>query len=49
MQPLEWLEAGFRYTTISNRLYGPADLSGDGIVSGADLGALLTAWGTCAQ
>lgn len=28
-QPLEWLEAGFRYTNISNRLYGPVELSGD--------------------
>ena len=24
LQPLDWLEAGFRYTDISNRLYGPA-------------------------
>ncbi len=28
-QPFDWLEAGFRYTNISNRLYGPASLSGD--------------------
>lgn len=27
-QPLDWLEAGFRYTDISNRLYGPVELSG---------------------
>jgi len=27
-QPLDWLEAGFRYTNISNRLYGP-DIAGD--------------------
>ncbi len=27
LQPLEWLEAGFRYTDISNRLYG-ADITG---------------------
>ena len=27
-QPLDWLEAGFRYSNISNRLYGPAELSG---------------------
>jgi membrane-associated phospholipid phosphatase len=27
-QPLDWLEAGFRYTDISNRLYG-ADIAGD--------------------
>lgn len=29
LQPFDWLEAGFRYTDVSNRLYGPADLSGD--------------------
>ena len=23
-QPIDWLEAGFRYTDVSNRLYGPA-------------------------
>ena len=23
-QPLDWLEAGFRYTDVANRLYGPA-------------------------
>jgi hypothetical protein len=28
LQPLDGLEAGFRYTDISNRLYGSADLSG---------------------
>ena len=28
MQPFDGLEAGFRYTTVSNRLYGPAELSG---------------------
>ena len=28
LQPLDWLEAGFRYTNIRNRLYGPAELSG---------------------
>lgn len=24
LQPLDWMEFGFRYTSISNRLYGPA-------------------------
>lgn len=24
LQPMDWLEGGFRYTDISNRLYGPA-------------------------
>ena len=28
MQPFENLEAGFRYTTVLNRLYGPEELSG---------------------
>jgi len=28
VQPFDWLEAGFRYTNISNRLYGPADPTG---------------------
>jgi membrane-associated phospholipid phosphatase len=28
LQPLDWLEAGFRYTNIGNRLYGPEELSG---------------------
>lgn len=28
-QRLDWLEGGFRYTDISNRLYGPASFSGD--------------------
>jgi len=29
MQPFDWMEAGFRYTDVSNRLYGGVDLSGD--------------------
>lgn len=28
-QPLDWFEAGFRYTDVANRLYGGADFSGD--------------------
>jgi membrane-associated phospholipid phosphatase len=28
LQPLDWLEFGFRYTDVSNRLYGP-DIAGD--------------------
>jgi membrane-associated phospholipid phosphatase len=28
LQPLDWLEVGFRYSDISNRAYGPASLSG---------------------
>lgn len=29
LQPFDWLEGGFRYTKITNRLYGPEDFSGD--------------------
>lgn len=28
VQPFDWLEAGFRYTDISNRMYGAQDFSG---------------------
>ncbi|MDE2344722.1 MAG: YjbH domain-containing protein [Betaproteobacteria bacterium] len=28
LQPFDWLEAGFRYTNIDNRLYGAATVSG---------------------
>lgn len=28
MQPLDWLEGGFRYVSVANRLYGPAEFSG---------------------
>ena len=29
LQPLPWLEGTLRYTAVRNRLYGPADFSGD--------------------
>lgn len=29
LQPFDWMESTFRYTSISNRKYGPDDLSGD--------------------
>lgn len=29
LQPFDWLETGFRYTKITNRLFGPEDFSGD--------------------
>ncbi len=29
LQPLDWLEGTFRYTSVSNRRYGPEGLSGD--------------------
>jgi hypothetical protein len=28
LQPLDWLEGGFRYTSVSNRLYGPSIAGG---------------------
>ncbi|HQT25609.1 MAG TPA: YjbH domain-containing protein, partial [Burkholderiales bacterium] len=28
IQPFDWMETGFRYTSISNRLYGPVSFSG---------------------
>lgn len=28
MQPFDWLEAGYRYTDIKNRLFGAADITG---------------------
>lgn len=28
VQPFDFLEAGFRYSNVANRLYGPSDLSG---------------------
>lgn len=28
LQPLDWLEAGFRYTDVANRRYGPESFSG---------------------
>jgi hypothetical protein len=29
LQPMDWLEGGFRYSTINNRKYGPYAFSGD--------------------
>lgn len=29
LQPFDWLEGGFRYTKITNRLFGPEEFSGD--------------------
>ncbi|MBO3277166.1 YjbH domain-containing protein [Pseudomonas schmalbachii] len=29
LQPFDWLETSFRYTSVSNRRYGPESLSGD--------------------
>mgnify|MGYP000031099649 CR=1 FL=1 len=29
LQPFDWLEGGFRYVSVSNRMYGAQDFSGD--------------------
>lgn len=29
LQPMPWIETGFRYVSIENRLYGPREFSGD--------------------
>lgn len=29
LHPFDWLEGGFRYTKVTNRLFGPVDFSGD--------------------
>ncbi len=44
VQPLDWLEAGFRYTNVSNRFYGPADFSGDQAYKDKSLDAKFRLW-----
>ena len=44
LQPLPWLETGFRYTNISNQLYGPAYLSGDQSYKDKSIDVKLRAW-----
>ncbi|MCP4069171.1 MAG: hypothetical protein GY741_12895, partial [Phycisphaeraceae bacterium] len=41
---IRWSDRPIRYTPPVNPC--PADLSGDGIVNGGDIGLLLVAWGT---
>ncbi|MAC75485.1 MAG: hypothetical protein CMJ22_07890 [Phycisphaerae bacterium] len=41
---IRWSDRPIRYTPPANPC--PADLSGDGIVNGGDIGLLLAAWGT---
>jgi hypothetical protein len=43
-QPFDWLEAGFRYTNVSNRLYGPAELSGDQAYKDKSIDVKFRAW-----
>ncbi len=43
-QPLDWLEAGFRYVDISNRLYGPVDFSGNQSYKDKSLDVKVRLW-----
>ena len=43
-QPLDWMEGGFRYTDVENRLYGPADFSGNLPYKDKSLDLKLRAW-----
>jgi membrane-associated phospholipid phosphatase len=43
-QPFDWMEAGFRYTNVSNRLYGPADLSGSQTFKDKSIDVKLRLW-----
>ncbi|MBE0623830.1 MAG: YjbH domain-containing protein [Burkholderiales bacterium] len=45
VQPLDWLEAGFRYTNISNRLYSPdPNFSGDQALKDKSFDAKFRLW-----
>lgn len=44
MQPLPWLEAEFRYTNVSNRLYGPTSLSGSQTYKDKSIDAKVRLW-----
>ncbi|NBX54880.1 MAG: YjbH domain-containing protein [Betaproteobacteria bacterium] len=43
-QPLDWMEGGFRYIDVENRLYGPQDFSGDLPYKDKSLDLKLRAW-----
>jgi hypothetical protein len=44
LQPLPWLEAAFRYTNVSNRLYGPRALSGSQTYKDKSIDAKARLW-----
>jgi hypothetical protein len=44
VQPFDWLEAGFRYTNVSNVLYGPAALSGSQAYKDKSFDAKFRLW-----
>ena len=43
-QPFEWMEAGFRYSNVSNRLYGPPELSGSQSYKDKSIDVKLRLW-----
>ena len=47
-QPLDWLEGGFRYSTIENRLYGTTYFSGNQTFKDKSFDAKLGLWGESA-
>ena len=44
LQPFDWLEGGFRYTKITNRLFGSAEFSGDQKFLDKNIDAKLRLW-----
>jgi hypothetical protein len=44
IQPLPWLEGSFRYTNVSNRLYGPRSLSGNQTYKDKSIDAKVRLW-----
>jgi membrane-associated phospholipid phosphatase len=44
VQPLDWLEAGFRYSDISNRLYGAPEVSGSQSYKDKGFDAKIRLW-----
>lgn len=44
LQPFDWLEGGFRYTKITNRLFGPEEFSGDQKYLDKNIDAKLRLW-----
>ncbi|HEX4918487.1 MAG TPA: YjbH domain-containing protein, partial [Limnobacter sp.] len=44
LQPFNWLEGGFRYTKITNRLFGPEAFSGDQKYLDKNIDAKLRLW-----
>jgi hypothetical protein len=49
VQPFDALEAGFRYTNVANRLYGPAELSGTQAYKDKSIDFKLKLWNESAR